>query len=329
MHSSIHLDTPQLDINTKKLIIFGASRKGIILSNILNVAYFVDDDTNKCGKVINGIDVKSPQELLNEDKSKIFIFVTSFYYKVISWQLEDMGFVHGQHFAEAATLFAHLFEKDISRGNPNDVQNKRLWLRGNPYISESCTFDGHNTILDDTRLVDTHVGRYTCIGRRCSFTNISIGQFCSIGSDIIAGLEPHPLDGFISSYPGFYMRVPNGYPSFIHKQLFDDARPAVIGNDVWIGSRAMILAGVTVGDGSVVAANAVVTRDIEPYSIVAGIPARLMRKRFSDNQIDQLLKFKWWDREIEWIKENAFLFADVETFFKHMEDGAGSQSGGK
>jgi carbonic anhydrase/acetyltransferase-like protein (isoleucine patch superfamily) len=91
----------------------------------------------------------------------------------------------------------------------------------------------------------------------------------------------------------------------------------------------MILAGVTVGDGSVVAANAVVTRDIEPYSIVAGIPARLMRKRFSDNQIDQLLKFKWWDREIEWIKENAFLFADVETFFKHVEDGAGSQSGGK
>ncbi|MGA2935842.1 MAG: CatB-related O-acetyltransferase [Syntrophobacteraceae bacterium] len=322
MHSSIRLDTSKLEINTKKLIVFGASRKGIILSNILNVAYFVDDDTKKCGKVINGFDVKSPQELIEEDRSKIFILVASFYYKVISWRLEDMGFIHGQHFCEAAALFTHLLEKDTSGRKRNDLEYQRLWLRGNPSISESCTFGGHNTILDGTRLVDTHVGRYTCIGHRCSFTNISIGQFCSIGSEIIAGLEPHPIDGFISSYPGFYMEVPNGYPSFIHKQLFDDVRPVVIGNDVWIGSRAMILAGVTVGDGSVVGANAVVTKDIEPYSIVAGIPARLIRKRFSDNQIDQLLKFKWWDREIEWIKKNAFLFADVETFFKHMEDGS-------
>lgn len=79
----------------------------------------------------------------------------------------------------------------------------------------------------------------------------------------------------------------------------------VIGNDVWIGHRATIMPGVKVGDGAIIASNATVTKDVEPYAIVGGNPARLIRKRFSDEQIERLLSIKWWDWDIERITKNV------------------------
>lgn len=96
-----------------------------------------------------------------------------------------------------------------------------------------------------------------------------------------------------------------------------------IGNDVWIGANAVILPGVTVGDGAVIAAGAVVTKDVKPYSIVGGVPAKLIKYRFEPWQIELLLKLKWWDWPLEKIKENITLFQNPKKFFEEYKDKVG------
>lgn len=122
-----------------------------------------------------------------------------------------------------------------------------------------------------------------------------IGSFCSIGSGaafIMAGNQGHRHD-WISSFPFFWMPE---VPAF--GGAADGYRPAgdtVIGNDVWIGSEAVLMPGITVGDGAVIGTRALVTRDVEPYTIVGGNPAKPIRKRFPEAQIAELLEMKWWE----------------------------------
>lgn len=122
-----------------------------------------------------------------------------------------------------------------------------------------------------------------------------IGSFCSIGSGaafIMAGNQGHRAD-WASSYPFFYMQQG---PAFAAAQdAFVPAGDTVIGHDVWIGSEAMVLPGVSIGHGAVIGSRAVVTRDVEPYAIVAGNPAREIRKRFPPDQVAMLLEMQWWD----------------------------------
>jgi len=122
-----------------------------------------------------------------------------------------------------------------------------------------------------------------------------VGSFCSIGSGaafIMAGNQGHRHD-WISSFPFYWMPE---VPAFAEAE--NGYRPAgdtVIGNDVWIGSEAVIMPGVTVGDGAVIGTRALVTRDVEPYAIVGGNPAKPIRKRFDDRQIALLLEMRWWE----------------------------------
>ncbi|WP_160714411.1 type B chloramphenicol O-acetyltransferase [Chitinophaga solisilvae] len=130
-----------------------------------------------------------------------------------------------------------------------------------------------------------------------------IGSYCSIGSGvsfIMAGNQGHRHD-WISSFPFFYM---SEIPYF--RQSRDGYQPAgdtVVGNDVWIGSEAMIMPGITIGDGAVIGSRALVTRDVEPYAIVGGNPAKLIRKRFSEHHITLLMEMKWWNWEEDILKD--------------------------
>ncbi len=122
-----------------------------------------------------------------------------------------------------------------------------------------------------------------------------VGSFCSIGSGaafIMAGNQGHRHD-WISAFPFHFM---SEVPAFAGAE--NGYRPAgdtVIGNDVWIGSEAVIMPGITVGDGAVIGTRALVTRDVEPYTIVGGNPAKPIRKRFNDRQIALLLEMAWWE----------------------------------
>jgi acetyltransferase-like isoleucine patch superfamily enzyme len=127
------------------------------------------------------------------------------------------------------------------------------------------------------------------------------------------GLGKHPSKKFVSTYPAFYNPDSKVGPIQTDKLKFQEFSPVKIGNDVWIGDRVLILDGVTIGDGAIIGAGAVVTKDVEPYSISVGIPAKPVRKRFTDEQISFLLKFRWWDKEESWIHDNMDLFDDIDA----------------
>ena len=149
------------------------------------------------------------------------------------------------------------------------------------------------------------IGSYTYVNEGTMIASGVVGSFCSIGYDCQIGPPEHPL-GLISTSPYTYgERNLFGLPASWN----DYGAPPVIGNDVWIGSRAVILQGVHVGDGSVVAARAVVAKDVEPYSVVGGVPARLIRKRFDDQLVRRLTDWRWWDRAVANPADVAGVFA--------------------
>jgi chloramphenicol O-acetyltransferase type B len=140
-----------------------------------------------------------------------------------------------------------------------------------------------------------------------------IGSFCSIATGatfMMHGNQGHRRD-WISTFPFFYMNKDDvfGEP----QDPFLPAGDTVVGSDVWIGTEAMIMPGIRIGHGAVVASRSVVTRDVEPYTIVAGNPARPVRKRFSDEEISMLLEIAWWDWPVERIRDAIPLMCSSDT----------------
>jgi len=148
-----------------------------------------------------------------------------------------------------------------------------------------------------------------------------VGSFCSIGSGaafIMAGNQGHRYD-WASSFPFFYMPdVPAFAGALDAYALLGDT---VIGNDVWIGSEAIIMPGITIGHGAVIGTRALVTKNVEPYAIVGGNPAKLIRKRFSDEHIAMLLEMNWWDWTDGQLKAAMPLLcsADIEGLHQYWQ----------
>ena len=156
-----------------------------------------------------------------------------------------------------------------------------------------------------SNLVGVSMGRYSYCGNNCSIVNTSIGSFCSIASYCAIGGGVHPQDE-ISTSPVFHEKSnvfgvcfqPN------HKDM-----PKVmttIGNDVWIGENAFIKQGVTIGNGAVIGAHSVVTKDVPDYAVVVGAPAKVVKYRFSENEIKELLESKWWEWPEDKLKNSDF-----------------------
>lgn len=142
---------------------------------------------------------------------------------------------------------------------------------------------------------------------RTDVDKLVIGSFCSIGSGasfMMAGNQGHRND-WVTTFPFFYMKEEPAFGDA--SDAFEPAGDTLVGSDVWIGSEAMIMPGVHIGHGAVIGSRAVVTKNIEPYAIVGGNPARLIRKRFSDDEIAMLLEMKWWDWPLQEIRESMKL----------------------
>jgi len=179
-------------------------------------------------------------------------------------------------------------------------------------LIKNSTIDNKSTVLAKSRIYNSRVGKYTYIAGKCTICNTKIGNFCSIAANCIISPGKHPIN-HVSTSPVFYSKK-NVLNKCFNEFKFDEYDETVIGNDVWIGINAFIKGGISIGDGAVIGAYAVVTRDVEPYSIVGGNPAKVIRKRFDNEVIEQLLKSKWWDDDDATIQRKALYFNDVNLF---------------
>lgn len=166
-----------------------------------------------------------------------------------------------------------------------------------------------------------HVGKHSYGMNKCVFGSCTctIGSFCSFGPDSKIGVSQHVTSG-ISLHPFAYEKA---YGDFIEQDYMEEYyklnKPIKIGNDVWIGANAIIFPGVNIGNGAIIAAGSIVRDDVPPYAIVAGVPAKIRKYRFPEEQINKLQKIQWWNLEDESIKRIAPLFRKPEFFFKHFE----------
>lgn len=160
---------------------------------------------------------------------------------------------------------------------------------------KQCEFEGANTVFEGVRLYNVGVGKYTYISRGCTIQNTRIGRFCSVGPNCQIGLGKHPSDR-LSTYPGLYGGRAYGSTKFVDGLTdFEEFEEIIIGHDVWIGSSVIIRDGINIGDGCIIGAGAVVTKSLPPYSIAVGSPAKIIRTRFDEDEIERLLDIRWWE----------------------------------
>ncbi|MFP4457060.1 MAG: chloramphenicol acetyltransferase [Clostridia bacterium] len=170
---------------------------------------------------------------------------------------------------------------------------------------------GANTALSNTKFDD-----FSYCGHLCIFQNVEIKKFSSIAAMVRIGATDHPM-WRPTQHHFTYRKKKYGFANEDDKDFFKwrEKQVSVIGNDTWIGHGALISPNVKIGDGAVIGQGAVVTRNVPPYAIAVGVPARVIRFRFSKEVIDKLKKIKWWDWDYELIKERIDDFSiPIEEF---------------
>lgn len=194
------------------------------------------------------------------------------------------------------------------------TKSKKSKLKGKNKINRFCNVNYAN------------IDYATYISKNCNLEYAKIGKYCSIANNVKVIRGTHPTSKFVSTHPAFFSTKKQSGFTYIKKNKFEEYKfvdnkySIVIKNDVWIGANVTILEGVTINDGAIIGANSIVTKDIEPYSINVGNPAKPIKYRFKKNQIDFLEKDKWWNKNEKWIKENVDLFDDIAKYKKECKN---------
>ena len=235
-------------------------------------------------------------------------------------QIETIGCFCKRKITDIASSAYRLLGYPIVRNKiertTGSIIEKHAYFRG------GSTFEGHDFICEGAQLDNVHVGYSTMVGRYSVVSNTRIGKYTSIGG-LHTYIGRHPIKGEnISTYPVFYSTAKQyGYTyakedSFEEVKWIDEAKRIAIdiGNDVWIGAGVAVCDGVTIHDGAVIGAGSLVVKDVEPYAIYAGVPAKKIGERFPKETADKLLELKWWDKDENWIRENADAFKNPEEF---------------
>ncbi|HVS92650.1 MAG TPA: CatB-related O-acetyltransferase [Mucilaginibacter sp.] len=181
------------------------------------------------------------------------------------------------------------------------------------FVSDDSSVDKNTRIYAPAKLVGVAVGKGTYIAFNATITNTTIGKFCSIGPNLLCGWGVHPLNG-ISTSPVFYSTKKQAGFTLSNADKIEERKPIKIGNDVFIGANVVILDGVEIGDGAVIGAGAVVNKNIPPYAVAVGIPAKVTRYRFDEDTIENLQKKRWWEGSDEDLRRVEAMFFDVEGF---------------
>ncbi|REK69627.1 antibiotic acetyltransferase [Paenibacillus paeoniae] len=262
--------------------------------NISNV-YFLDNDSSKWNQTISGTEVKSP-EVLADFNSNDIILVASYYYVDISKQLSALGLVE---FVDYCSVVSSWRFSDTTK----------------EHICNGVT-----------------VGKYSYGYKAlCNGINnlVRIGAYCSI-NDTAQIVSNHPVS-FITTHPFLYKHKneifsPERVPGLLEKDEVMDYKDnsnnddVIIGNDVWVGANVIILPSVTIGNGAVIAAGAVVTKNVPDYAVVAGVPAKIIKYRFAPEEIEALNKIQWWNWPDEKIKANCKYFMNNKEFINRFTE---------
>jgi chloramphenicol O-acetyltransferase type B len=179
-------------------------------------------------------------------------------------------------------------------------------------------FEGVNKVYKFARLRDVNLGCFTYVSRGTQVYNAEVGKFSCIGPETIIGPGEHPVRGYVSSHPAFYSTLAQAGKTFSDKDYVEEIPRTIVGHNVWIGARAIIRAGVTIGDGAVIAAGSVVVKDVAPYTVVGGVPALVIRDRFDDDLKKLVQKSEWWNWPTEKLSKNAAAFRDERKFMELM-----------
>lgn len=208
--------------------------------------------------------------------------------------------------------------KSVSLILQNKIRTKRS-LSWHVKLSESTSLARYTAVYSGADIRGTKLGEGSYVGPDCDLRNSVIGKYCSIGPRVrvVQGLHPTHM---VSTHPCFYsLKKQSGF-TFAKRQMYNeeafvkDQIWVGIGSDVWIGSDVTILAGVSIGDGSVIGTGSLVTKNIAPYSIAHGVPAKTIKKRFSEDDIDVLNKIQWWNWGYKKLSEAAICMLDIENF---------------
>jgi len=167
-----------------------------------------------------------------------------------------------------------------------------------------------------SNLLNVNIGKYSYIGNFSTIIYADIGNYCSVADNVVIGGASHPID-WISTSPVFYSgkNIMNKHFSSLPYQPY---KRTIIKNDVWIGSNCLIKAGIIIDNGAIIGMGSVVTKNIGAYEIWAGNPAKMIRKRFTDEEIIKLINSSWWDWNDEKINFFSNIINDKEKFFEYL-----------
>lgn len=292
------IDKVRINAKGRKIYIWGAGNGGKIVEEVcrkrgIAVSGFCDKNADRIGEYLN-YPVLSLSEM-NPKEDYLLISFMTFEYNLLDW-IHEIGYTCEDCF----------------------------------YLNEN---EGYNK--EDIFYKGCKVGRYT-YGYKGLLNSypmaVSIGRYCSINPTARIW-NNHPMDYITThpflDYPMFYRweeyetrrAYTRQYGKYFHNSAFEnsplrDNREVVIGNDVWIGANVIILPGVKIGDGAVIAAGAVVTGDIEPYAVAGGVPAKIIKYRFTQEEISLLEQIKWWEWSEEELEKNMELFYQPEKFLE-------------
>lgn len=205
---------------------------------------------------------------------------------------------------------------------------KKVKVMNSSRLDFITKLEGMNVIKSNTTIVNSQIGFATYIGGNSKILYTHIGRYCSIAPNLKTIIYTHPTHNFVTTHPAFFStRKQSGF-TYVKEDKFEedlylDKKNNIcieIGNDVWIGENVIILGGVKIGNGAIIGTGAIVTKDIEPYSINVGIPAKKIDYRFKQEDIKFLNDLKWWNKGKDWIEKHSEYFENIDKLKEVLQE---------